>query len=301
MPALPEFNGLFNEFGAVEQTAGIATEYPGVRFRLELMLSALVFHLPTDTWTPGEVGADFKIGPSTDPQLAGADVKFVLPKIVLVYEQGDVLTEPPEFRLASWGSGGFDAPHDLAQGELIRMEPPIALHDSGKFAFGIDQILIDLSEDNTPPEILEFFGTDQAFQGLFVRSARIFYLDEGKDFGFNIGVNDLLISFQGEVSMEAFAHIFANTPITFFDVDVKFFIGPTEIEYTVGEKERDDRRITITGSRVRIPQKPCGITASTREVWHSSSCPPLLRATTIRPTVLSNSSCWSRTIRRSVS
>ncbi|MEZ6062524.1 MAG: hypothetical protein R3C19_19450 [Planctomycetaceae bacterium] len=254
IPVLPEFDRLFNDLGVVEQATGTATEYPGVRFRLELMLSALVFHLPTDTWVPGEVGPDFKIRPSTDPADAGQDVKFVLPKAVLIYEQGDDLSLPPEFKLASWGSGGFDAPHDLAQGELIRMDPPIALHESGRFAFGVGQILIDLSEDSTPPEILEFFGTDEAFQGLFVRSARIFYLDEGKDFGFNIGVNDLLISFRGEISMEAFVHIFANTPITVFDVEVKFFIGKTEVDYTKGKKERNDRTITITGSRARVTQ-----------------------------------------------
>ncbi len=206
----------------------------------------------------------------------------MLPKVVLVYEQGDDLHVPPTFSLASWGSGGFDAPHDLKEGELVRMEPPIALHESERFAFGVDQILLDLSEDNTPPEILEFFGTDEAFKGLYIRSARVYYIDEGKDFGFNIGVNDLLISFTGEVSMEAFAHIFANTPITVFDVKVRFYTGENEIDYTLGQTERAGRAITITGSRARVtqtslaqldisggvPQYTISVTINGAEVWN---------------------------------
>ncbi len=67
---LPEFSDLFDQFGPVEQSIAVATEFPGIRFRLELLLSALVFHLPKDTWVAGEVGPDFKIRPSTDPEQA---------------------------------------------------------------------------------------------------------------------------------------------------------------------------------------------------------------------------------------
>ncbi|HRC58037.1 MAG TPA: hypothetical protein PKU97_19060, partial [Kofleriaceae bacterium] len=168
-----ELRDLFNALGPVEQTSVTTdypyvagTEYPGVRFRLELMLSLLTFHLGND-WGPGVVADNHRI--VADPSATSQDVKFVLPKMVFEYEQGDDVSRAPSFRLKSWGNAGFDAPSDLATGEFVRMEPAIALHRSGRIAFGIDQAIIDLSPDHTPPEILEHFGTDEGFQGLYLK------------------------------------------------------------------------------------------------------------------------------------
>jgi hypothetical protein len=222
------FSSLFDGFGAVELADGppvVATDYPGVRFRLELMFSTLSIHLGGD-WEPGRIGPDRRV--VADRTVASHDVKLVLPTVVLVYEQGDDVSQAPDFEVRSWGSSGFDAPADLQMGEVVRMEPPIALHRSGKFAFALDQVIVDLSEDNTPPEILAKFGVDESFQGVYCRSVRVYVVDEGKSWGFHVGVDDCLVSLSGEVSFEASLDIFGpDTEPTF---RVRFFDGSREVE-----------------------------------------------------------------------
>jgi hypothetical protein len=231
-PELAQLDTLFNTFGVVEQAAE-ATDYPGVRFRLELLLSLVTFHL-SKVWGPGEIGPDGRIVASTDPQFVGQDVRLVMPKVAFVYEQGDNFPfEPPTFQLRSWGNAGLDAPADIAMGELFRMEPPIARHESGRYGFGIDQVLVDFSSGHTPPEILEHFGTDEAFEGLYLKSLRFYYADKDKDFAVNFAINDALISFAGEVSLEGLAEVYG--PETQMKVQVRLLIGDTEVIPVGGE------------------------------------------------------------------
>jgi len=225
----PALDALFNRLGPVELTTA-STEYPGVRFRLELLLTALTFHLGND-WRPAVLDADHRVVADPSPT-APKDVRFVLPKVVLVYEQGDDLTRPPSFQLASWGSGGFDAPHDLAAGELVRMEPALAVHTSGRIGFGVDQVILDLSPDSTPPEILQFFGTDEAFRGVYVRSARVYYGDRQKELAVNIGVQDVLVSFTGEVSLEASLDVIG--PQARLSAEIRMFEGDRPVSYVKG-------------------------------------------------------------------
>jgi hypothetical protein len=230
--AVAEVDALFDALGLAEDPATGASEYPGIRFRLELLVTALTFHMPGEHWVPGEVGPDRRVVRKTPAAGEPDDVRFLLPKMVLIYEQEDDFTRPPSFRVGSWGSSGFDAATDLRQGELARMDPPLALHTSGRFAFGVDQVLLDLSPDHTPPEILAFFGTDEGFEGIFVKSARVFYDDKDKDFAINVGVNDVLVSFAGEVSLEAAVDFLGAA--TTFKVRVRLFQGAEEIDYTDG-------------------------------------------------------------------
>ena len=147
---LTSFDDLLEDLGAVDETATAATDYPGFRFRLELMVPFLTFHLGS-SWQPAKMGPDRRV--IADPDLAGRSVVFVLPKLVLAYEQGDDLDRAPDFHIRSWGSSGFDAPADLAAGEVVKMDPPLAIHSEGRYAFGVDQVMVDFSEDHTPPGV----------------------------------------------------------------------------------------------------------------------------------------------------
>src|SRR4029078_4119360 len=67
----------------------------------------------------------------------------------------------------------------------------------------IGAVIVDLDPDNTPAEILQFFGVDEGFEGIYVQSARVYYADARKELAINVAVKDLLISFAGEVSLDA--------------------------------------------------------------------------------------------------
>jgi hypothetical protein len=208
-------------------TAGVPTDYPSPAFRLELFITALTFHLGSD-WRPGRLDpATLRLEPDT--AAPSTDVRFVLPQVVLAYEQTDNLAVPPSFALESWGRVGFDAPGDLLAGELVRMEPPIAVHRDGKVGFGVGPVTVDLSPASTPPEILAMFGTDESFTGFLIRNARFFYGDRDSTLSVGVSVRDLLVDFGGVVSFDAELDLIAPTGM---DLRLRFFDGPREIPYT---------------------------------------------------------------------
>jgi hypothetical protein len=209
----------------------VGTDYPGIGFQLELLLTVLTFHLGND-WKPAKQNSDFTV--TADPHAATQDVRILMPKILLRYTQAQDFTQAPVFKLASWGDPGFDAPNDLSEGELATMDPPLAIHSSGRVAFGVDEIILDLSEDSTPPEILSHFGTDESFEGLYVKALQVYYADANKDFALNFAVRDALISFKGEVSLEAELDLlFADAP---FKVDVKMYDGQRSLPVNLGSQ-----------------------------------------------------------------
>ena len=200
-----DIGDLLEVFGEENQREGNPTEYPGTRFRLELMFSCLTFCLG-DKWKPGEM-RDGRIILDSDKQ--NEDVKIVLPNIIFEWEQGDGL-EAPDFSIKAWGQSGFDGPADLLAGELIRMEPPLAVNQSGDWGFALDRLFLDLSEDYTPPEILANFGTDEGWQGLYIKHLRLYYNNDSHGIAVNGGVENALISFAGEVSMDISLDILGN-------------------------------------------------------------------------------------------
>jgi len=246
-----DLDDLLNTFGAVNQdtTDVIPSEYPGFRFRLELQLSLLEIHL--SGWRPAKVinGRIFE-----DQDAESKDVKIVLPKIIFQYEKDDRFLQGHRFEVKSWGNSGFDAPADLRGGEVIRMEPAIAISKNGKYGFGLDQILLDLSKDSTPPEILEFFGTDESFQGVFIKNVRFFYTRGDNDFAFGIGIKDMLINFAGEVSFDASVDFFGTT-FGKDDVELYFFDRDgVEKEYEKGKESIQPKLTEVKGSKAVIPR-----------------------------------------------
>ena len=116
---------LFTNFDPASGAVLGSPEYPGLRFRLELLLTVLTFHMGSD-WVPGKMDAQYRV--VQDTSSASTDVKILLPTITLVYEQQENFSAAPTFKLASWGSSGFDAPSDLGSGQLVTMQPPLALN-----------------------------------------------------------------------------------------------------------------------------------------------------------------------------
>jgi hypothetical protein len=196
------FNNFTDLTGAAAGQAGplANSDYPGMQFRLELLVTLLTFHMGPD-WSPGKMDANYHV--VKDTTSASVDVEILLPKITLVYEQPEDFSQAPTFSLASWGSSGFDAPSNLGAGELVTMQPPLALHSSGRVAFSVQNILLDLTPGATPPELLGFFGIGDDFTGVYIQQLQFFYSDPDKDFALNILVSDAVISFQGQVWLQA--------------------------------------------------------------------------------------------------
>src|ERR1019366_6031031 len=207
------------------------TDYPGFAFQLDLLLNLVTLHLGPH-WMPAKMNADFTV--SMDPTAKTKDVLIQLPKILFRYSQPQDFSQDPFFEVVSWGNPGFDAPHDLAEGQLATMAPPLAIHQSVRVAVGIDTLILDLSENGTPPEVIQQFGVGTGFTGLYAKAIQVFYCDAQKDFALNFAVRDMLISFAGEVWLSAELDlIFAgqglfNVTISAYDPDpqlVKFNQG----------------------------------------------------------------------------
>jgi hypothetical protein len=177
---------IFDAFGQQPSDASTTpspTDYPGLAFQLDLLLNLLTFHLGPD-WRPGKLNVDSSI--TSDPNASSQDVRIVMPKVLFRYTQGQDIKTGLGFSVASWGNAGLDAPNDLAEGEVGSMDPPLALHKSGRVAFGIDTVVLDPSESSTPAEILDYFGTDESFTGLYIKALQVYYTDENKDFAFEL-------------------------------------------------------------------------------------------------------------------
>ncbi len=80
--ALQPVQQVVNDFGAQNATG---SDYPGIAFQLELLVSGLMFHLG-DNWKPAKLGSDFRV--VADPDATTKDVRIVLPKVLLRYTQG---------------------------------------------------------------------------------------------------------------------------------------------------------------------------------------------------------------------
>ena len=255
-----------NVFGTVGSPSG-PTDYPGVAFQLELLLDLLTFHLGSN-WQPAVQNSDFSISPNPGSP-PHTDVRVLLPQILLRYTQVEDFAKPPDFEVAAWGNPGFDAPNDLAEGQLATMDPPLAIDASGHWAFGVDTIILDLSSNGTPPEILQFFGTDESFKGLYIKAIQVYYRDPDKDLALNFAVRDALISFAGEVWMEIEADLIRDA----FTVDITAWDGSSKLAVNTGSQLGPslwhDGAITLPSTGVLYLQIAGGIPPYTQSVVFS--------------------------------
>jgi hypothetical protein len=241
-PQLKPIKDLVDSLGAQASTP---TDYPGIAFQLELLLSGLQFHLGQD-WKPGKMGSDFFL--TIDPDAKSDDVRIVLPKVLMRYQQGQDFTTGTSFKLASWGNPGYDAPNDFSEGELATMDPPLAVKKSLRWGLAVDEIVVDLSENGTPPEILDHFGEDQSFEGLYIKLLQIYYADKDKDTAINFALRDALLSLDGDFSFEAELDLILDT---LFSVDVRIYDGKNKISFSPGKD--DDPKGVFTGGKATIP------------------------------------------------
>jgi hypothetical protein len=214
---LPQVRALFDDLLPIEEDTGggnlVATEYPGTRYRLELQVEFLNFNLGED-WRAGMFDPVTKrVVPDPDPRYRNQPVRLILPKVQISITQGDDANNfAPTFALESWGAQGFDSVDDLKTGEFIRMDPPIALNKSNTYAFSIDQIVLDLSKDSTPPELLANFGIGDEWTGIYIKQL-LFYYCSAQGGGFNVRVKDALFGFDKKVSFEFGVDVYLNAPI----------------------------------------------------------------------------------------
>ena len=218
-----------NVFGSVASPSQ-ATDAPGIGFQLDLLLTVLTFHLGPH-WLPAVQNADFTISPNPGSP-PHTDVEILMPQILLRYSQGEDFSKAPSFEVAAWGDPGFDAPNDLAEGQLATMVPPLAIHSSGRVAFGVQTIILDLSSNGAPPEILQFFGTDDDFKGLYIKSIQVYYTDSDKDLALNFIVRDALISFAGEIWLDAELDVIFDA----FTVAVTAWDGSNQLTVNTGSQ-----------------------------------------------------------------
>lgn len=166
----------------------VLSDYVSTEFTLDMVLTSLALRPPLLR------GARLRPDDGLlEPDEANPDVAFWLPRLKLRLQQNPagVLT----LDLLSVGSSGLDDAGDLGVAEMIRMEPPYAfIGDSRVVGFGFRRAVLDLSEQSTPPEVLEQFGYDESWKGLYLPEIRLFVAPHGmRDLAVSAGARNLLI------------------------------------------------------------------------------------------------------------
>lgn len=165
------------------------SDYPGTGFTLDLVLAGIVLRPPF--LKPAKLEADGLLVP--DPSVR--DVFFTLPKVKLRVTQGSDAAAVLDVSIASLGVSGIDDPGDIAAAQLITMTPPYAFIGDGQVVgFGFRSATLDLADGYTPPAVLDQFGFDESWTGLYLPEIRLFVAPNGmQDFAVDVGVRNLLI------------------------------------------------------------------------------------------------------------
>jgi large repetitive protein len=226
--ALDQLRQVLDDLGPVGNQN---SDYPGFRFRLELMVTRVGFHLPTDSFLPAKLSAtDGWL--ERDPEFP--DVEIQLAKLAFIVIKGDSLTGV-DADFEGWGANGLDDPVNQAAGEAFAMVPPLALSKSEHWGFGIEKLVLDFSGDFTPPEILSQFGTGDDFRGAWCPDIRFFHASKkGEGLAFDVHAHDLLIDFKNGISGEVAVDIMKRN--TAFKVVPVFFANGKQVSEQQGHK-----------------------------------------------------------------
>jgi hypothetical protein len=201
----------------------IPSDFPNKNFRIELLFNSIILHLPNDRFLPAKLAADGWL----ERDNTFDEVTISLPKIAMIITQNADDYGQTEVSFDGWGISSVDDQFDKAAGELISMKPALCLHKSNTWGFGLEKIVLDLSKDFTPAEILEKnFGVGDEFKGLWMPQVRFFIAPHGlKGMAFDTWGENLLIDFDQGLSGEIGAELVNNTNRAPLEVDVVFYEG----------------------------------------------------------------------------
>ena len=165
-------------------------DYPSSEFVLDLVVTSAVLRPPF--LHPAEVREDDGV---LIPHASATEVALALPKIKLQITQGTAIGSQPQVRVLSFGASGLDDPGDVGVAQMVTMDPPHAFIGPGQVVgFGFRSAVLDLSNASTPPAVLEQFGFDASWTGVYFPEIRLFVSPQGaKGWAVNGGAENLLV------------------------------------------------------------------------------------------------------------
>ncbi|WP_121355640.1 OmpA family protein [Flavisolibacter nicotianae] len=230
-----DLKNLLNRLGGTGPSS-IPSDFPNKNFRIELLFNSIILHLPNDKFLPAKLAADGWL----ERDNTFDEVTISLPKIAMIITQNADDYWQTDVSFDGWGISSMDDQFDKAAGELITMKPALCLHKSNTVGFGLEKIVLDLSKDFTPTEILEAnFGVGDEFKGLWMPQVRFFLAPHGlKGMAFDTWGENLLIDFDQGLSGEIGAELVNNTNRAPLEVDIVFYEGKTRKAPTKKETDK---------------------------------------------------------------
>ncbi|MDQ3675642.1 MAG: hypothetical protein M3401_02380 [Actinomycetota bacterium] len=219
------------------------SDYPSTAFVLDLVVTSGVLRPPF--LRPASMRSDGALEPDPDR----TEVQLTLPRVKLQISQGSNVGAQPQIALLSFGASGLDDPGDIGVAQMVSMDPPYAFIGPGRtVGFGFRSAVLDLSTGTTPPAVLEQFGFDQSWTGVYFPEIRLFVAPQGAEgWAVNAGVRNLLLG------------IGASAGVTGdFELDVINQGGEVRIGarfYAPGGRGIAIRRIDGESARVVLPEQ----------------------------------------------
>ncbi len=133
------------------------------------------------------------------PDASVQEVSLTLPRLRFRITHGNTAGTQLTVDLVSAGVSSLDDPGDIGVAELISMQPPYAFIGRQRdraIGIGFRSATLDLSNDTTPPAVMNKCGVGDDWTGLYFPEVRFFISPEGaRDFAFEAGARELLIGF----------------------------------------------------------------------------------------------------------